>query len=50
MRTVGKIEINMKKILAIALLMVSGFALAHSGGTNSSGCHTNNKTGDYHCH
>ncbi|WP_228127314.1 YHYH domain-containing protein [Acinetobacter schindleri] len=23
---------------------------AHSGGTNSQGCHTNSKTGDYHCH
>ncbi|MEQ1448026.1 YHYH domain-containing protein, partial [Acinetobacter schindleri] len=22
----------------------------HSGGTNSQGCHTNSKTGDYHCH
>lgn len=24
--------------------------LGHSGGTDSSGCHTNHKTGDYHCH
>ncbi len=23
---------------------------AHSGGLDSSGCHTNRKTGDYHCH
>lgn len=23
---------------------------AHSGGTNSAGCHTNSKTGAYHCH
>jgi Ni/Co efflux regulator RcnB len=22
----------------------------HSGGTDSKGCHTNSKTGDYHCH
>jgi hypothetical protein len=22
----------------------------HSGGTDSKGCHTNHKTGDYHCH
>lgn len=22
----------------------------HSGGTDSKGCHTNKKTGDYHCH
>ncbi|WP_155770353.1 YHYH domain-containing protein, partial [Acinetobacter sp. NBRC 110496] len=25
-------------------------AFAHSGGTDSSGCHTNSKTGDRHCH
>ncbi|MDB4456174.1 YHYH domain-containing protein [bacterium] len=24
--------------------------LEHSGGTDSNGCHTNSKTGDYHCH
>lgn len=23
---------------------------AHSGGTNADGCHTNHKTGEYHCH
>lgn len=40
----------MKKIVAIALLLVSGLALAHSGGTDSNGCHTNRKTGDHHCH
>ena len=42
-----------------AQLFVAAFAtiialpmpvLAHSGGTDSSGCHTNRKTGDYHCH
>ena len=25
-------------------------ALGHSGGTNAAGCHTNRRTGDYHCH
>jgi len=25
-------------------------AWAHSGGTNADGCHTNRKTGEYHCH
>lgn len=24
--------------------------LAHGGGLDASGCHTNRKTGDYHCH
>ncbi len=42
----------MKKIV-LALIISFGFvslSMAHSGGTNSSGCHTNHKTGDYHCH
>ena len=25
-------------------------ALAHGGGVDANGCHTNKKTGDYHCH
>jgi hypothetical protein len=25
-------------------------SFSHSGGTNAEGCHTNRKTGDYHCH
>ena len=25
-------------------------AVAHGGGLNAEGCHTNRKTGDYHCH
>ncbi len=41
-----------KVIVAIALfvLAISTSAFAHSGGTNSQGCHTNHRTGDYHCH
>lgn len=41
---------TMKTIITIALLLASSLALAHSGGTNKQGCHTNHKTGDYHCH
>ena len=26
------------------------FINGHSGGTDASGCHTNHKTGGYHCH
>ncbi|RYD84420.1 MAG: YHYH domain-containing protein [Verrucomicrobiaceae bacterium] len=48
-------------IAAIALLSLSAPLYAHdaptdkpktehSGGTDSRGCHTNHKTGDYHCH
>lgn len=40
----------MKKLLAIALLLVSGLALAHSGGTDSNGCHRDTKAGTSHCH
>ena len=38
-------------ILLLSLLTLSpGFVDSHSGGTDSRGCHTNRKTGDYHCH
>lgn len=44
----------MKKFISIALIALSvglsAQVFAHSGGTNSEGCHTNKKTGDYHCH
>ena len=37
--------------LAGALLAFTiGSASGHSGGTNAAGCHTNRRTGDYHCH
>ena len=36
--------------LMISLALSSGFALAHSGDTDSYGCHTNYQTGGYHCH
>lgn len=42
-------------VLALAfsifgLVYFSGFALAHPGRTNASGCHNDNRTGGYHCH
>jgi len=36
--------------LTIALLLSSPIAFAHGGGLDASGCHTNRKTGEYHCH
>lgn len=36
-------------LLAFLLLLLGGELIAHSGGTNANGCHTNRKTGDYHC-
>ena len=43
------------RVAAIGLGFVLVFlrlsdASAHSGGLNAEGCHTNRKTGDYHCH
>jgi 5-methylcytosine-specific restriction endonuclease McrA len=44
----------MKRLLAAALaavaLMWSTPAASHGGGLDASGCHTNRKTGSYHCH
>ncbi|WP_345786186.1 excalibur calcium-binding domain-containing protein, partial [Novilysobacter longmucuonensis] len=37
-------------VLLLALLAGPTTALAHGGGLNAQGCHTNRKTGDYHCH
>lgn len=34
----------------IAVMFFSVIASAHSGRTNSQGCHTNSKTGGHHCH
>lgn len=39
------------RLLVAALLGLGGApALPHGGGLNAEGCHTNRKTGDYHCH
>lgn len=41
----------MKKVVFILLGLGFIAALfAHSGRTDSSGCHTDRKTGLYHCH
>lgn len=40
----------MKAIIALAIVVAASFAQAHSGGTDAQGCHTNSKTGVYHCH
>lgn len=41
------------KPVAIGLLWMAwlaGDVAAHSGGLDRHGCHTNRKTGEYHCH
>lgn len=37
-------------LIAILLLTVGSFAQAHPGRTDANGCHTDKKTGEYHCH
>ncbi len=37
-------------IAVLSTFLLNDVVLAHSGGTNSDGCHTNKKTGVYHCH
>ncbi|KAB2667696.1 YHYH domain-containing protein [Brucella tritici] len=42
----------MRKILIgiFVVIITTGSAFAHGGGTDANGCHTNHKTGVYHCH
>ena len=40
----------MKTIVLVLALAASTAAIAHSGRTNSQGCHNDNRTGTYHCH
>ena len=41
----------MKKLSVLVFTMVfASAALAHSGGTNSEGCHNDTKKKTYHCH
>ncbi|HBD37284.1 MAG: hypothetical protein CL858_12890 [Cupriavidus sp.] len=37
-------------ILTAVLACASGSVWAHSGGTDSQGCHMDHKTGIRHCH
>lgn len=38
------------KYVLLLLFVVPAIVSAHGGGLNADGCHTNRKTGDYHCH
>lgn len=37
-------------LLFLGFIYIFSFAYAHSGRTDANGCHTNRKTGTYHCH
>lgn len=42
---------NQKTLLILlATFLISVVSFSHSGRTDSNGCHTNRKTGEYHCH
>jgi hypothetical protein len=43
-------EDPVKILLLAGCLLASASAWAHGGGLNAEGCHTNRKSGDYHCH
>lgn len=36
--------------MTLTLLLSGPAAFSHGGGLDASGCHTNRKTGEYHCH
>ena len=39
------------KLMMLTLVLIFPYVgFSHSGNTDSYGCHTNHKTGDYHCH
>lgn len=40
----------MKAFILACGLLAASFAHAHSGGTDKQGCHTDHRTGTYHCH
>lgn len=40
----------MKIFIAILITLSSALAMAHGGGTDSNGCHTESRTGYRHCH
>ncbi|HHV47438.1 MAG TPA: YHYH domain-containing protein [Rhodocyclaceae bacterium] len=39
-----------KPILVALTVLSSPMAFGHGGGLDADGCHTNRKTGEYHCH
>jgi len=47
-------EASMKSVCFVVAtafaLLISQSAAGHGGGLDRNGCHTNRKTGDYHCH
>lgn len=40
----------MRGVLTACLGFLPALVIAHGGGLNAEGCHSNRRTGDYHCH
>ena len=41
---------GIRTFVLVAAALAIGSAFAHGGGLDKDGCHTNRKTGEYHCH
>ena len=41
---------NLNNEIELKHACLSNTIIKHSGGTDKCGCHTNRKTGEYHCH
>jgi hypothetical protein len=50
MKNQSDIYLKATAITILSTFLLSNLTLAHPGRTNSSGCHTNRSTGQYHCH
>lgn len=37
-------------LFGLCVILAAQVAYPHPGRTNAAGCHTNSRTGDYHCH
>lgn len=37
-------------VFVFGAFLIAGGVYSHGGGLNAEGCHTNRKTGEYHCH
>jgi hypothetical protein len=46
----GRLSLACLALCVLALCLLAPAASAHGGGLDANGCHTNRKTGDYHCH
>lgn len=46
----GRLLLAVLVLCVLAICLLAPPASAHGGGLDANGCHTNHKTGEYHCH